>query len=475
MRIRATKAAPRARMILPAGATATAGRTLPRKDDDAGGRRRSMHGHTLAILTMPRSASARIANGAILETAVSVTSDKLSVAIRATAGNVDDDDGGGGDSVPGDKEGVAGLARLRRYVGEVYSMAWDAALGLDERERLGEEEGEEEEEGNGDDDSDGFRHDDDDDDDKNREIASGRGWKLLDLIVYPQNMPNIPPEGWIVMRPDLSCVCSHDSIVNPRRRDVGRRGSALREYVDAANAERSSRGLGTLEALHVDIDATDDPDVVFLEDEDAIGGVGTKESYPSSSSGGRRKDDHDANDDGPIEPPGGASIRPPSSLYPSVCVGGTFDGMHYGHRKLLTFAISCVSPSTGRLLVGVKRDEMLTRKAYAGRIRPLNERVAGVLDFVGALAPEMMDRVRCVPLSDEHGPPVDDSRAHPGSANDFDAMVLSQETLPLGRKFNVYREKVLGLGPLKLLVTQRTEPHGMSSTALRRMMTEHRL
>ena len=183
----------------------------------------------------------------------------------------------------------------------------------------------------------------------------------------------------------------------------------------------------------------------------------------------------DDEDDGPIGP-GGTAI-PPSSLYSSVCVGGTFDGMHYGHRKLLTLAVSSVQPVTGRLLIGVTRDEMLTHKAYADRIPSLDDRIAGVLDFVGNLAPGMKNRIRCVPISDEYGPPGQpvDSRVYPGLANDFDALVLSHETLPTGRKLNTYREEVLGLRPLKLLCTQRTEPHGMSSTALRRMRTRERM
>ena len=45
------------------------------------------HSHTMAILTMPHSASARIANEAILETAMSVTSRKLSAVLRATLGD----------------------------------------------------------------------------------------------------------------------------------------------------------------------------------------------------------------------------------------------------------------------------------------------------------------------------------------------------------------------------------------------------
>ncbi|KAL3793456.1 hypothetical protein ACHAW5_001631 [Stephanodiscus triporus] len=471
-------------------------------DDDDDGRpprgRGRRHGHTLAILTMPHSASARIANEAILETAMSVTSRKLSVVLRATSRDDLDDDDCDGDDDDYDED-VVSLTQLRRYAGEVYSMAWDAALGLDERERK--------------------KRDGDDidiDDGGGGKVATGG--KLLDLIVYPQNMPNSPPEGWIDLRPDLSCVCSHDSItgwVTPASRvggsgrayassssssssssgyggggvgnndDVGRRrGSSaaqggLREHVDAVNAERATRGLGMLEALHVDdwpdgAEVRGDPNVVFLEDEGAFDRFGGGTRSSSSSSVERRRknyyNDDNKNDEGPIL--GGTAI-PPSSLYSSVCVGGTFDGMHYGHRKLLTLAVSSVQPVTGRLLIGVTRDEMLSHKAYADRIPSLDERIAGVLDFIGNLAPGMKNRIRCVPISDEYGPPGQpvDSRVYPGLANDFDALVLSHETLPTGRKLNAYRERVLGLGPLKLLCTQRTEPHGMSSTALRRMRT----
>ena len=73
---------------------------------------------------------------------MSVTSRKLSVILRATttttAGGVgreyDDDESGG---YYDGEEDVVSLTQLRRYAGEVYSMAWDAAFGLDERERGG--------------------------------------------------------------------------------------------------------------------------------------------------------------------------------------------------------------------------------------------------------------------------------------------------------------------------------------------------
>ena len=230
-----------------------------------------------------------------------------------------------------------------------------------------------------------------------------------------------------------------------------------------------------MEALRIDVwpdgaEATCDPNVVFLEDEDAFRGISMEEpTSPSSSFERMRLENNNDACDGSI---GDAIHRRASPMYSSVCVGGTFDMMHYGHRKLLTLAVSSVRPETGRLLVAVKSDDMLTRKAYARCIQPLDERVSGVLDFVANLAPAMVDRVRCVPLCDEYGPPghpVDPSRACP---NNYDALVISHESLPAGRRLNIHREEVLGLGPLKLLCTQRTEPHRMSSTALRRMRME---
>ncbi|KAL9188733.1 hypothetical protein ACHAXT_007111 [Thalassiosira profunda] len=399
----------------------------------------------MAILTLPHSASARIANEAILETAIAVTTDRLSVVLRTNTG--------GSDSRTGEDYSNVSLTQLRRYAGEVYSMAWDAAIGLDERENNESE---------------------------THRIATGG--KLLDLIVYPQNLPNAPPEGWIELRPDLTCICSHDSITGWVTSDSSAGGSGrqyastegqgvggLQEHVNAVNAERGLKGLEPLEALHVDdwpdgAEVTGDPNVVFLEDEDAF----EKIQMGAPPKKGEEEDGLNG-----LVGPGGTPI-PPSSLYSSVCVGGTFDGMHYGHRKLLTLAISSVQPIEGTLLIGVTRDEMLTSKSFSEAIPPLEDRIAGVLDFIGNLAPGMKNRIRCVPISDEYGPPGQppDSQVYPGLVNDFDALVLSHETLPTGRKLNNYREEVLGLKPLKLLCTQRTEPHGMSSTALRRMRSK---
>lgn len=240
-------------------------------------------------------------------------------------------------------------------------MAWDAAFGLDEKDDIKEGKG---------------------------VGPITKGGRLLDLIVYPQNLPNTPPEGWISNRPDLSCIVSHDSITGWVSTDDNAGGSGriyatkqgqgmggLMSHVDAVNAERQEKGLKPLVALHVDdwpdgADITEDPNIVFLEDED-------DEKIQSK-----------VNSEGVgVSLLIGGSPIPASSLYASVAVGGTFDGLHYGHRKLLTLAVSSVLPVNGKLLIGVTRDEMLTHKAFADRIPPLEERISGVLDFVGNLAP----------------------------------------------------------------------------------------
>jgi len=363
--------------------------------------------HTLAILTLPTKSTDRIANEAILATCMHHTSDKLSIVLRCQDGITPQ------------------LNDLRGYVGEIYSLAWDVVLDI--KQQTGE---------------------------------------LLNVIIYPQNLPNTAAEAWITHRQDLECICSHDSIigwVSTEAMGSGRefdhvKGSGLGgldQFVDAVNGDRKSRGLNEVKSLEVEDwpkAIWTDGNVVFLED--------VEEAVSAS-------DDKVAADNGGLI--GGYRILS-SSLYNSVAVGGTFDGMHYGHRKLLTLAVSSVLPNTGRLTIGITTDEMLLQKEFAELIPKLDERIKGVRDFVDTLAPGMKNRVKIVPILDKFGPP--------GSAygsdtytekNDYDALVLSHETLETGRMLNQHRVEELGMKPLKLLCTRRTEAYGMSSTNLRRM------
>jgi cytidyltransferase-like protein len=367
--------------------------------------------HTLAVLTIPSTSIDRIANEAILDTAVQHGAEKLSVVLRS--------------------EGkTPSLASLRRYVGEVYSTLWDCVMAT----------------GNPD---------------------------SLDVVVYPQNLPNAAPEKWINHQPDLDSVCSHDSICGWVSESARGRGvqfmskegdgvGGLDDHVAALNADREQRKLPKVTALHVDpwpsgasLELQQAQNVVFIDDDMLDEPISTP-----------RNGDEDDEEVGEISSLIGGARIPSKSLFNKVAVGGTFDGMHFGHRKLLTLAVSSIDSNSGSLVIGVTVDAMLTSKKFAEHIPPLDERIEGVKDFIYRLAPGIKNRVRFVPISDAYGPP--------GSAEgeDFDALVLSHETLDNGCELNNHRQEKWGFQPLTLLCTRRTEPYGMSSTNLRRLRSE---
>lgn len=374
--------------------------------------------HGLAILTMPSTSVDRIANDAILATALqkaaSSTKAKLSIILR----NKDSDDAH-----------HHSLATLRRYVGEVYSSLWDSAM---------------------------------------EETFSNKG--LLDVVVYPQNLPNAAPERWVSHRPDLQWICSHDTICGWKCDASGGRGTqfvdtegsgGLQKHVEAVNADREARNLPRVEPLFVEHwpeAAQSDAQVVFLDDDEGEATTTRREEDFDDETDQNEKDTS-------IIPILGGAVIPSQSLFNSVCVGGTFDGMHYGHRKLLTLALSSVFPGTGRLLVGVTVDEMLQHKQHSELIPPYAERAGGVVEFLHRLAPGMKNRIQVVPIRDAYGPPGSPEQSN----GDFEALVLSHETLDTGHLLNRHREVTLGLPPLTLLCTRRTEPNGMSSTAMRRL------
>jgi cytidyltransferase-like protein len=394
--------------------------------------------HTLAILSMPSTSTDRIANEAILNTAVQHTR-KLSVVLRC-----DDDN---------DKQPPS-LAKLRQYVGEVYSTLWDVAMSATSSSN-----------------------------DDNPSAS-----EFCDVVVYPQNLPNAAPESWIHVAPDLDSVCSHDSIcgwvsVGKGRGQLyeesqGDGMGGLDAHVAAMNAERTWRNLPPVIALHVDpwpkgasAEWQHANDVVFLDDEitDDDDVELPKDITDNNIPGGDQDDSTNIVDDGDsCNLIGGARI-PTECLFDEVAVGGTFDGMHYGHRKLLTLAVSSVNPATGKLLIGVTVDDMLQHKSYSEQIPTMKERMDGAREFVYRLAPGIKNRVKLRPIADEYGPL---GTVEEGS--NFDALVLSHETLDNGHKLNEYRKNTLGLPPVALLCTRRTEPHGMSSTALRRRKWERK-
>ena len=413
----------------------------------------STYSHTVAILTYPLTSRDQILNESIVQQAVEKTSEKLRVVIR----------------IRDQLAHRTPVQDLRRYVGEVYSLAWDCHLNSIRSSSSSM--------------SSSSNSNNNGNSSKNKETNMNEK-QLLDVIVYPQSLPNAAPEQWLYHRPSLECICSADEMLgwysktpstmtssssstetnlndnrNPYENVDGQGFGGLKAHCDAVNDDRKSRGLNPVEMLRVKLPrglSMDDMmelqgEVQFLEDIPLATQLALAEAEKNDLSsmgilGGSRLDDN---------------------LYDSVAVGGTFDGLHYGHRKLLTLAVSSVynnaitqNVNEGRLLIGVTSDEMLKGKKFAQYIAPVEERIKLVKDFIADLAPGIKNKVRVEVIHDAFGPTATEEH--------FSALVLSHETLENGLLLNDVRRKN-GFKPLTLLCTRRTEANSMSSTTLRQI------
>lgn len=117
-----------------------------------------------------------------------------------------------------------------------------------------------------------------------------------------------------------------------------------------------------------------------------------------------------------------------------VAVGGTFDPLHDGHKALLKKA--CELSWGGELVVGLTSDRMAKNKIH--EVRDYQQRFNDVMQFIHA---QGMNPV-IVKLEDPYGPTVHE---------DFDVIVVSHETHPVGLKINrIRREK--GMKQIKILL-----------------------
>lgn len=143
----------------------------------------------------------------------------------------------------------------------------------------------------------------------------------------------------------------------------------------------------------------------------------------------------------------------PLPRFSRVAIGGTFDRLHNGHKKLLALAAGCTS---GVLVVGISGDALLANKRNASKISSYAVRQQEVLNFLRLVKPLLV--VEPVELSDPYGPTVTDAS--------IEALVASSETLPGAEKINKLR-KEKGFQPLAVLISRRGDSATLSSTFLR--------
>ncbi|CAI5718706.1 unnamed protein product [Peronospora destructor] len=136
-----------------------------------------------------------------------------------------------------------------------------------------------------------------------------------------------------------------------------------------------------------------------------------------------------------------------------VILGGTFDHLHNGHKKLLSLAVSICAK---RMIVGVTADSMLKEKPHAELLEPLRKRKSAVRSYIAFLKPNIIADI--VTIEDPFGPAI----VIPEPA----AMVVSTETLSGASKINSMRIK-RGLPKLHIFACRRTKSSTLSSSCIR--------
>jgi len=115
-----------------------------------------------------------------------------------------------------------------------------------------------------------------------------------------------------------------------------------------------------------------------------------------------------------------------------VLLGGTFEVLHAGHKKLLNRALRFSD-----VTIGLSTDSF-ARKSKRRKVLSFTKRKANLWRFFGKRA----SRVKIFPLEDKFGIAPDDELA--------EAIVVSEETKPSALKINSLRKKK-GIAPLKII------------------------
>jgi len=108
-------------------------------------------------------------------------------------------------------------------------------------------------------------------------------------------------------------------------------------------------------------------------------------------------------------------------------VGGTFDPLHDGHKRLLTRSFELAGPD-GHVVIGLTSDSFASRKNHP--TRPFVTRKLDLERYI--LSHGYSTGWAIEPLDDRYGSAID---------ADFDALIVSEETLPVAVEINKLRRR----------------------------------
>ncbi|OTF69849.1 bifunctional coenzyme A synthase-like protein [Euroglyphus maynei] len=151
-----------------------------------------------------------------------------------------------------------------------------------------------------------------------------------------------------------------------------------------------------------------------------------------------------------------------NDVYDNVCIGGTFDNLHNGHKILLSTAqLKC----NRSLTIGVTNEQMLKTKTLPELIEPCEKRIHSLNEYLNDIDPYIHYNV--CEISDPFGPAIVDQT--------LEAIIVSEETIRGGEKINEIRLSK-GMKPLKIDVIKllqedhkenKVEENKVSSSSLR--------
>ena len=118
-----------------------------------------------------------------------------------------------------------------------------------------------------------------------------------------------------------------------------------------------------------------------------------------------------------------------------ICIGGTFNILHKGHKSLIKKAFE-IAGKKGSVFIGVTSGEVIKRKED---IKPFEIRKKAIEEFLSQ--EELTEDVTIEQIYDKCGPSVKE---------EFDAIVVSPETINTAEEINKKRKR-LKKKPLKII------------------------
>ena len=110
----------------------------------------------------------------------------------------------------------------------------------------------------------------------------------------------------------------------------------------------------------------------------------------------------------------------------TVAIGGTFEILHKGHRKLLSKAFQLGD----KIIIGLTSNEFLAKKQKKHIVSNYDERHENLITFLSKIGTS--NRVKIIPLEDPYGPTIDDEQ--------IDGIVTSRETMKTALEINKIRK-----------------------------------